>query len=125
MWVTRSLSQTRATTAAHNNNALIKTVSPRLLIHVCVVGVDGHLAPWHRLYSGSNAAAVGGEAAPPSKSPAVLPNGATQRGGVAADETLARAAKQSARDIVERALRMRVSEWWCCEERSRELRSIL
>ena len=85
-------------------HALIKTVSPRLLTQVCVVGSDGHLAPWHSEYSGSSAAPGTGAAAPPRKSPAALPNGGIQRGGVAADDTLARAARQSARIIVQRTV---------------------
>jgi len=82
----------------------MKTVSPRLLTQVCVVGSDGHLAPWHSEYSGSSAAPGAGAAAPPRKSPAALPNGGIQRGGVAADDTLARAARQSARIIVQRTV---------------------
>jgi hypothetical protein len=71
---------------------------PRLLIQVCVVGMLGQPVPWHSEYSGSSAAVSGdGGCAPPRKSPAALPCGGVQRGGVAAETAVAAAARSTLR----------------------------
>ena len=67
----------------------MKRVKPRLLTQVCVVGNDGQLAPWHKELMAS--AALTETAARPHRPASYQPNGGIQRGGVAANNTLAAA----------------------------------